>query len=70
MIFERLLHHSPDFFITSHLFSKAWDGIKRAITQVATALMVMPASEGYIFVAIAHPSNGQRYRIELVRLAI
>jgi hypothetical protein len=45
-----------------------WDGISTAITQVMTALMVMPATEGYIFAAIAHPASGNRYRIELTRL--
>jgi hypothetical protein len=45
-----------------------WDGIKTAITQVVTALLEMPADEAYVFAAIAHPSSGHRYKIELIRL--
>ncbi len=46
-----------------------WDGIQTAISQLAAALLVMPATEGYLFAAISHPAAGQsRYRIEVIRL--
>jgi hypothetical protein len=47
----------------------SWDGIATAVIQAVSAMLVLPAQEGYIFAAIGHPDRAHRYRIEVIRLA-